>query len=121
MLLKGFFCTLQQTYKFWHHFRENAKCFSGVQMKLLKGRSSYRRCSLKKGILQNCSKFSRNRLCQSLSFNKVAERTPATLLKERFSHRCFPVIFEQFLRAPPGGYFGIGELLFKCIHMEENV
>ena len=49
------------------------------------------------------------------------ERTPATLLKERFSHRCFPVIFEQFLRAPPGGYFGIGELLFKCIHMEENV
>ena len=39
-------------------------------------------------------------LIQSLFFNKVAG-WPATLLKKRHSHRCFPVNVPKFLRTPP--------------------
>ena len=35
-------------------------------------RSSHRRCSVRKGTLNNFSKFTGKRLCQSLLFNKVA-------------------------------------------------
>ena len=33
-------------------------------------------------------------------FNKVADLRPATLLKKRLWHRCFPVNFANFLRTP---------------------
>ena len=33
-------------------------------------------------------------------FNKVAGLRPATLLKKRLWHRCFPVNFAKFLRTP---------------------
>ena len=36
------------------------------------GRSSHRRCSIKKVVPRNFAKFTGNRLCQSLFFNKVA-------------------------------------------------
>ena len=39
-------------------------------------------------------------LCQSLLFNKVAGLRPATVLKKRLWHRCFPVNFVKFLRTP---------------------
>ena len=39
-------------------------------------------------------------MCQSLFFNKVAGLRPATLLKKRLWHRCFPVNFVKLLRAP---------------------
>ena len=39
-------------------------------------------------------------LCQSLFFNKIAGLGPATLLKKRLWHRCFPVNFAKFLRTP---------------------
>ena len=52
-----------------------------------------------KGVHRNFAKFTEKRLCQSLFFNKVAS-WPATLLKKRHSHRCFPVIFPKFLRTP---------------------
>ena len=45
-------------------------------------------------------KFTGKHLCQSLFFNKVAGLRPATLLKERNCHRCFPVNFAKFLRTP---------------------
>ena len=78
-------------------------------------RSSHQRCSIKKGILRNFTKFTGERLCQSLFFNKVAglhpwkrqktrfsdvfrKCSPATLLKTRFWYRCFPVNFVKFLR-----------------------
>ena len=35
-------------------------------------RSSHQRCSIKRGVLKNVSKFTGKRLCQSLFFNKVA-------------------------------------------------
>ena len=53
----------------------------------------------KKGVLKNFTKFTGKHLCQSLFFNKVAGR-PATLLKKRLWHRCFPVNFVKFLRTP---------------------
>ena len=78
-------------------------------------RSSHQRCSIEKGVLRNFTKFTGERLCQSLFFNKVAglhpwkrqktrfsdvfrKCSPATLLKTRFWYRCFPVNFVKFLR-----------------------
>ena len=56
------------------------------------------RCSVKKGVLRNFTKFTGKHLCQSLFFNKVASLRPATLFKKRLWHRCFPVDFVKFLR-----------------------
>ena len=52
----------------------------------------------KKGVLRNLAKFTGKHLCQSLFFNKVGDFRPATLLKKRLWHRCFPVNFAKFLR-----------------------
>ena len=38
--------------------------------------------------------------CQSLFFNKVEGFMPATSLKKRLWHRCFPVDFAKFLWTP---------------------
>ena len=54
----------------------------------------------KKGVLRNFAKFTGKHLCQSFFFNKVAGLRPATLLKKRLWHRCFPKNFAKFLRAP---------------------
>ena len=62
-------------------------------------RSSHQRCSINKGVLRNFTKFAGKHLCQSFFFNKVAGR-PATLLKKRLWHKCFPVNFAKFLRTP---------------------
>ena len=56
-----------------------------------KFRSSHQRFC-KKGVLRNFTKITGKHLCQSLR--------PATLLKKRFWHRCFPVNFAKFLRTP---------------------
>ena len=63
-------------------------------------RSSHQRCSMKKGALRNFTKFTGKCLCQSLFFDKLAGLRPATLLKKRLRHRCFPVNFAKFLRTP---------------------
>ena len=63
-------------------------------------RSSHRRCSLKKGVLGNFTKFTGKHLYQSHFFNKVASLRPATLLKKRLWHRCFPMNFAKFLKTP---------------------
>ena len=63
-------------------------------------RSSHRRCSVRKGVIRNFSKFTGKQLYQSLYFQKVAGLRPATLIKWRLWHRCFPVNFEKFLRTP---------------------
>ena len=49
---------------------------------------------------RNFAKFTGKHLCQSLSFNKVADPRSATLLKKRLWHRCYPVNFAKFLRTP---------------------
>ena len=60
-------------------------------------RSSHRRCPIKKCVLKNFAKFTGKHLCQSLLFNKVVGLRPATLLKKRLRHKCFPVNFAKFL------------------------
>ena len=52
----------------------------------------------KKDVLKNFAKFTEKHLCQSHFFNNVVVLRPATLLKRRFWHRCFPVSFAKFLR-----------------------
>ena len=63
-------------------------------------RSSHRRCSVKISIYKKFAKFTRNHLCQGLSFNKVAGLRSANLLKRDLWHMCFPVNFAKFLRTP---------------------
>ena len=55
-------------------------------------RSSRPEVFCKKGALRNFAKFLGKHLCQSLM--------PATLIKKRLWHRCFPVNFAKFLRTP---------------------
>ena len=62
-------------------------------------RISYLGVFCKKGVLRNFTKFTGKHLRQSLFFNNVAGLRPATLLKKRLWHRCFPVNFAKFLRA----------------------
>ena len=65
-------------------------------------RSSHRRCSLKTGVLRNFAKSIGKHPCQSLFVNEVTGLglRPATLLKKRIWHRCFPVNFAKFPRTP---------------------
>ena len=63
-----------------------------------------------RNVLRNFAKFTEKHLCQSLSFNKVAGLRPATLLKKRLWHKCFPVSFAKlprtpFFTEPPGDCF----------------
>ena len=80
------------------------RCFKRTTLQLTKQqtttRSSQQRCSMKKSVLGNSTKFTRKHLYQSLFVNKVAGLRPATLLKKRLWHRCFPLNFVKFLRAP---------------------
>ena len=61
-------------------------------------RSSHQRCSMKKVVLRNFTKFTGKHMCQSLFFNKVTGLRPATLLKKRPWHGCFPANFAKFPR-----------------------
>ena len=59
------------------------------------------------GVLKNFAKFTGKHLCQSLFFNKVTGLRPASLLKKRLWHGCFPVKFGKylFLQNTSGGCF----------------
>ena len=63
-------------------------------------KSSRQEVFCKKVVLKNFFKFTVKHLCHGLFFNKVAGLRPATLLKKRLWHRCFPVNFAKFLRTP---------------------
>ena len=89
---------------FWRALKQIKQLFWKVRfllkLSIKSHRSSHRRCSLRKGVLRNFTKFIGKRLCQSLFFNKVAGIRPTTLLKKRLSHMCFPLNFVKFLRTP---------------------
>ena len=74
--------------------------FVSLKSQVRIGRSSHRRCSVRKGVYRNFAKFTEKHLCQSLFFNKVAGLSLPTLLKKRLWHRCFPLKFAKFLRPP---------------------
>ena len=63
-------------------------------------RSSHQGCSIKKDVLKNSAKFTGKQMCQSLFLNKVAGIRPATLIRKRLWHSCFPVNFAKYLRTP---------------------
>ena len=79
----------------WHQLP-----FLSLEILHLRTRSSRPEVSCKKGVHRNFTKFTRKQLCQSLFSNKVAGLKLATLLKKRLWHKCFPVNFVKFLRAP---------------------
>ena len=62
--------------------------------------SSRQEVFCEKGVLRNFIKFTGIQLCQCLFLNKVSIRRPATLLKKRFWHMCFPVNLVKFARTP---------------------
>ena len=57
-------------------------------------RSSRQMYSVRNDVLLNFTKFTGKHLYQRPGLR------PATILKKRLWHRCFPVNFEKFLRAP---------------------
>ena len=61
-------------------------------------RSSHPEMFCKKGVYANFAKLTGKHLCQSLFSNKVTDLRPATLLKKRLWHRCFPMNFAKFTR-----------------------
>ena len=79
-------------------------------------RSSHQRCSIKKAVLRNFTKFTRQQACQSLFFSKVVgvrpagkqenSCKPATLSKERapmlvFSNEFLKVFRDIFFCSTP--------------------
>ena len=63
-------------------------------------RSSRQELFCKNGVLRNSTKIRRKTPVSESHFNKVVGLRPATLLKRRLLHRCFPVNFLKFLRTP---------------------
>ena len=84
-------------------FKVRFKAFNIVQ-DLTAFNTTLKCCQHSETVVQKCSqkfhKIRRKHLCQSLIFNKVAGLRPATLLKKRPWHRCFPVNFVEFQRSP---------------------
>ena len=60
-------------------------------------RSSYWRCSVKKGALKNFANFTRNNLCWSLFLVKL-DSWCLQLNQRRLRHTCFPVKFAIILK-----------------------
>ena len=58
-----------------------------------------RRHSARKSVLRNFAKFTGKHLYQSPFLIKL-QAWPATLLKKRLWHKCFPVNLTKFLRTP---------------------
>ena len=84
----------EKTEFLWHLDKLGSR--PGLHWYQLPLRSSHRRCPIKKDVFKNVAELRGNHMCPSLFFNEVA----ATLLKKRLWHRCFPVNFAKFLRAP---------------------
>ena len=55
------------------------------------------RCSVEKGVLSNCAKFTGKRLCQSFFFNKVEDLRPE-IFKNTFSYRTIPVATSALIK-----------------------
>ena len=79
-------------------------------------RSSQQRCSVRKCVFRNFTKFTWKHLRQSLFFNKVAVLRSAALFKKRLWCRCFPMSFGTFLRTPLQDTFG-RLLLFAALQV----
>ena len=96
------FHEIRRFFFFYTKVLHAAACSWIIFLGLLKAeyRSNHWRSSIRKGAVLEISQNSQENTCASLFFNKVAGLTPANLLKQRLWHRCFPVNFVTFLRAP---------------------
>ena len=56
------------------------------------------KCSCEKKMFLKISQNSQENTCARASFLIKLQATPATLLKAKLWHRCFPVNFAKFLR-----------------------
>ena len=105
---------------------------SKIQLSCRFFRSSQRRCSIKKGVLQNFPKFTGKQQCQSLYFfQKIACLRSATLLKKETLSQVFRykfckifmnVFFTELLRKTAANFFlsenliiDVGKRLFSCL------
>ena len=86
-------------------FKIQSNIYDGTFLR--KSEAATRSRSIQKGVLKNFTKFPGKHLCKSLFFNKTVGLRPATLLKKRLWHRCFPANFVAsfFHRTPPGNCF----------------
>ena len=95
--------------------------FQRISRQLQNSQKQPPECSIIKGVLRNFAKVTGKHLCQSLFCNKVVGLRPATLLKKRLWHRCFPVNFVKFLRRPflqnTSGQLLLNSEIEKCILM----
>ena len=103
----------------------SSKSFSSVSIAVAKNKKLEIQKQSPRGVLRNFTKFSRKLLCQSLFFNNVTGKRPATLLKKKLWHRCFPVNFVKFLRTPlfteiSGGWFYKYAILLPTFHSYLN-
>ena len=64
-------------------------------------RSSQQRCSVRKGVLRNFTKFTGKHLCQSFFFNKVAGATCNFIKKETLP----PVFSCEYCEIPKNTFF----------------
>ena len=102
----------------WLLLRFNS-CFQRSQgqnsMRLSPIRSSHRRCSVKKGVLRNFSKFTRKHLCQRL-FNSL---TLPQMFSFEFCEICKNMFFAELLRMTASVQY-ILHLAEKGIYCCEN-
>ena len=63
-------------------------------------RSSHRRCSIKKAILEHFVIFTRKNLCRRLFIIKVAGHETCHFIKKRLQHRYFLANIRKFIRRP---------------------
>ena len=68
---------------FWKETKISFSCEMADRLYI----SSHQRCSVKRGVLKNFTKFTGKHLAR-----------PSTLLKKRLQHRCFPKNFVKFPR-----------------------
>ena len=81
----------------------------------LVSRNIHKRCSIRKAVLKNFVKLTGKHLCQSFSFNEVADLRPNACNFIKRETKCFPVSFAKFLRTPFLRNTS-GRLLLRIIH-----
>ena len=86
--------------------------FVSLKSRVKIDRSSQRRCSVRKGVLRNFTKFTEIHLRQSLFFNKVARPQPCNFIKKEARLQVFSCNFAKFLRTP------FLQITFVCLHLD---
>ena len=86
-----------------HYYLKILFCRMLIILLQLSNQSSHQRCSVKKGVFRNFTKFTGKHLCLSLFFNKVAGHrlVHSENYLSRLQNRCFPVKKNCFFHRTP--------------------